>query len=85
VVWKQATGLFLCRYGAGARADTNRTKLTDIIERRWISLQGCFTENAQEGPACRVRGRLRKFIDLAATSVAHVAKLQKSLVANEST
>jgi hypothetical protein len=34
-------------------------------EGRRISLSGRFTENAQEGPACRVRGRLGKLIDLA--------------------
>jgi hypothetical protein len=52
---------------------------------RRISLQGRFTENAQEGPACRVRGRLRKLIDLAPTSGALLAKLQTSLIASEST
>jgi hypothetical protein len=51
---------------------------------RRISLQGRFTENAQEGPACRVRGRLRKLIDLAPTSGALLAELRTSWAAIES-
>jgi hypothetical protein len=51
---------------------------------RRISLQGRFTENAQEGPACRVRSRLRKLIDPAPTSGALLAELRTSWAAIES-